>query len=158
MVPRAPPVITPLPIFRADWKTLARLAFTPSKLLDLDVWPVPTSSVDFVAQPTNQGPNQETVAVILMPKLPNQSYRFWGPNRKTLHHLDFEAKPGETVDTSFEAKLAKTIAAGFEAKPLETFATGFEAKSVKTVWVVLRPNHSQTVDLGFEAEPRNPRS
>jgi hypothetical protein len=24
--------------------------------------------------------------------------------------------------------------------------------------VVLRPNHSQTVDLGFEAQPRNPRS
>jgi hypothetical protein len=29
---------------------------------------------------------------------------------------------------------------------------------VKTVRVVLRPNHSQTVDLGFEAQPRNPRS
>jgi hypothetical protein len=28
---------------------------------------------------------------------------------------------------------------------------------VKTVRVVLRPNHSQTVDLGFEAQPRNPR-
>jgi hypothetical protein len=55
------------------------------------------------------------------------------------------AKPGETVATSFEAKLAKTVAIGFEAKP------------VKTVRVVLRPNHSQTVDLGFEAQPRNSR-
>jgi hypothetical protein len=55
----------------------------------------------------------------------------------------FEAKP---VATSFEAKLAKTVAAGFDAKPLET------------VRVVLRPNHSQTVDLGFEAQPRNPHS
>jgi hypothetical protein len=59
-------------------------------------------------------------------------------------HLGFEAKPGKTIATSFEAKLAKTVAAGFEAKPLET------------VRVVLRPNHSQTIDLGFEAQPRNP--
>jgi hypothetical protein len=34
----------------------------------------------------------------------------------------------------------------------------FEAKPAKTGWVVLRPNHSQTVDLGFEAQPRNLRS
>jgi hypothetical protein len=45
----------------------------------------------------------------------------------------------------------KSVAAGFEAKPLETVATGFEAKSAKTVW----QNHSQTVDFGFEAQPRN---
>jgi hypothetical protein len=82
----------------------------------------------------------------------------------------FEAKPGETVTTtfdaklektvttSFEAKLLETVAIGFEAKPLETVATGFEVKPTKTVRVVLRPNHSQTVDLGFKAQPRNPRS
>jgi hypothetical protein len=84
-------------------------------------------------------------------------------------HLGFEAKPGKTIATSFEAKLAKTVAAGFEAKPIETVATGlevkptktvaadFEVKPAKTVRVVLRSNHSQTVDLGFEAQPRNPR-
>jgi hypothetical protein len=48
--------------------------------------------------------------------------------------------------------------AGFEAKPGETVATSFEAKPVKTVQVVLRPNHSRIVDLGFEAQPRNLRS
>jgi hypothetical protein len=58
----------------------------------------------------------------------------------------FEAKSGETVATSFEAKLAKTVVTGFETKP------------AKIVRVVLRPNHSQTVDLGFEAQPRNLRS
>jgi hypothetical protein len=68
---------------------------------------------------------------------------FWGSTKKPI--TGFEAKPGKTVATSFEAKLAKTVAADFEAKPLET------------VRVVLRPNHSQTVDLGFEAQPRNPR-
>jgi hypothetical protein len=65
---------------------------------------------------------------------------------------------GETITTSFEAKLEKTVTTGFEAKPLETITTGFVAKPVKTARVVLRPNHSQIVDLGFEAQPRNPRS
>jgi hypothetical protein len=58
--------------------------------------------------------------------------RFWGPNR-------------ETWATGFEVKLGETVATDFEAKPK------------KTVRVVLRPNHLQTVDLGFEAQPRNPR-
>jgi hypothetical protein len=69
--------------------------------------------------------------VILRPKSPNRSCRFRDPNR-------------ETRATDFEAKLEKIVATGFEAKP------------VKTVRVVLRPNHSQTVDLGFVAQPRNP--
>jgi hypothetical protein len=93
---------------------------------------------------------------------------FWGSIKKLT--TGFEAKPGETITTNFEAKLEKTVAtdfeakptktviAGFEAKPLETVTTGFEAKPVKNVRVILRPNHSQTVDLGFKAQPRNPRS
>jgi hypothetical protein len=81
---------------------------------------------------------------------------FWGSTKKLT--TGFEAKPGETVTTSFEAKVEKTMAAGFEAKPIETVATGFDAKPVKTVRVVLRPNHSQTIDHGFEAQPRNLRS
>jgi hypothetical protein len=84
------------------------------------------------------------------------SWWFWGPNHQT-RAAGFEAKPGETVATSFEAKLEKTVATGFEAKPLETVTTGFEAKSAKTIQVVLRPNYSQIVDLGFEAQPRNSR-
>jgi hypothetical protein len=86
---------------------------------------------------------------------------FWGSTKKPT--AGFEAKPEETVTTSFEAKLEKTVAVSFEVKPLETVATGFEVKPVKTVAtgfdakpaktvrVVLRPNHSQTVELGFEA-------
>jgi hypothetical protein len=73
---------------------------------------------------------------------PNCRNRFWG----------------QTVATSFEVILEKTVATGFEAKLLETVTTGFEAKPVKTVQVVLRPNHSQTVDHGFEAQPRNTHS
>jgi hypothetical protein len=94
---------------------------------------------------------------VLMPKLENPPPSwFWGSTKKPT--TGFKAKPGEIIATSFEAKLEKTVAAGFEAKPLETVATGFEAKSVKTVRVVLRPNHSQTVDLDFKAQPRNLRS
>jgi hypothetical protein len=54
-------------------------------------------------------------------------------------------------------KLEKTVAAGFEVKPLETIATDFKAKPAKTVRVVLRQNHSQTVDLGFKAQSKNLR-
>jgi hypothetical protein len=93
---------------------------------------------------------------------------FWGSTKKPT--TGFEAKLGETVATGFEAKSVKTVTVGFEAKPLETVATGFEvkpaktvatdfeAKPAKTVRVVLRPNHSQIVDLDFEGQPRNPRS
>jgi hypothetical protein len=81
---------------------------------------------------------------------------FWGSTKKPT--AVFEAKPGETVTTSFEAKLEKTIAAGFEAKLEKTVATGFEAKPPETVRVVLWANHSKTVDLDFEAQPRNPHS
>jgi hypothetical protein len=64
---------------------------------------------------------------------------------------DFEAKPLENVAT-VEAKPMKIVVAGFEAKPLETVTTSFEAKPVKTVRVFLRPNHSQTVAIGFQAQ------
>jgi hypothetical protein len=47
------------------------------------------------------------------------------------------------------------IAAGFEAETGKTVATGFDAKPDKTVQVILRPNHWQTIGLGFEAQPRN---
>jgi hypothetical protein len=69
---------------------------------------------------------------------------FWSSTKK--RNAGFEAKSREIVAISFDAKLEKTITTGFESKP------------AKTIRVVLRPNHSQTVDLGFEAQPRNPRS
>jgi hypothetical protein len=89
--------------------------------------------------------------LVLRPKSGNPPPRwFWGSTKKPT--ASFEAKPGETVATRFEAKLEKTVIAGFEAKPLETITTGFEAKPVKTIRVVLRPYHSQTVAIGFEAQ------
>ncbi len=98
MVPRAPPVVAPPSFFRPDWETLARLASMPSKLLDLDACPAPTSlcwfcdATDKLISTWFWGPNQETVAVILRPKSPNQ-LSVWGLNWETLHHLGFEAQP-----------------------------------------------------------------
>jgi hypothetical protein len=40
----------------------------------------------------------------------------------------------------------------------ETVTTSFEAKLGETIPVILRRNHRQTVDLGFDAQPRNSRS
>jgi hypothetical protein len=152
MVPRAPPTVTPPSVFRPDWKTLHHF----------NVCPTPTSLHRFCG--ANDKPKhawfwdqkQKTITVIeaqifkpelpvLRPKLRNPSLSwFWDSTKKPT--TGFEVKPGETVATSFEAKLEKTVATGFVAKP------------AKIVWVVLRPNHSQTVDLGFEAQPRNQRS
>jgi hypothetical protein len=85
------------------------------------------------------------------------------------HRGDFEAqitkpelpvlrpKLGNPPPPWFRGSTKKSTTS-FEAKPGETVATSFEAKPLETVRVVLRPNHSQTIDLGFEAQPRNPRS
>jgi hypothetical protein len=119
-------------------------------------------SVGFVTQPTNNRGNFEAQISkielsVLRTKLKNSPPPwFWGSTKKPT--VGFEAKSGETIAISFDVKLEKTIAAGFKLKLLETVATSFEAKSVKTVRVVLRLNHSQTVDLDFKAQPRNMRS
>jgi hypothetical protein len=58
----------------------------------------------------------------------------------------------KTAVTGFEAKPLEIIAAGFEAKPPETVTTDFEAKPTQIIRAVLRPNHSQTVTIGCEAQ------
>jgi hypothetical protein len=93
---------------------------------------------DFEPQTTKP----ELSVLRLKPENPPPAW-FWGSTKKST--TGFESKPRETVATSFEAKLAKIVATDFEVKP------------AKIVRVVLRLNHSQTVDLGFEAQPRNPR-
>jgi hypothetical protein len=55
MVPCAPAAVAPLPVLRPDWETLARLASTRSKPLDLDTCLTQSHHpVGFVAQPTNR--------------------------------------------------------------------------------------------------------
>jgi hypothetical protein len=77
------------------------------------------------------------------------------PTNRSL--LGFEAQT-KKLTAGFEVKPGETITTGFKAKPVKTVATGFDTKLLETVRVVLRPNHSQTTDLRFKAQPRNPRS
>jgi hypothetical protein len=132
MVPRAPHVVAPPPVFKPD--LLSREA---SRWISTRV-PRQSPSIGFMAQPTNRSPlgfevqTKKTVAVILRPKPGNPPAPwFWGSTKKLT--ANFEAKPGKTVTTSFEAKLEKTVATDFEAKPEKTVAAGFEAKSLETV-------------------------
>jgi hypothetical protein len=105
-----------------------------------------------ILRPKSRNRRDDFEAQIIKPELPvlrpkprnPPSSWFWGSIKKPT--TGFQAKPGETVATSFEVKLEKTVVPSFEDKP------------AKSVWVILRQNHSQTVDLGFEDQPRNPRS
>jgi hypothetical protein len=71
--------------------------------------------------------------VILRPKSPNRSCRFWCLNREIR-------------------------ATGFETEPGENAPVVLRPNHWQTVLVVLRLNHWQTIDLGFEPQPKNPRS
>jgi hypothetical protein len=151
MVPHAPPVIMPSPVFRPDQKNLSQTCFHAKQAARSRC----VSRADLPSLVLFR--NRQTEAhLVLRTKPKNRRGDFEAKITKSELPV-LRPKPGKTVTTSFEAKLAKTVAAGFEAKPLETVATGFEAKSAKTVRLVLRPNHSQTVDLDLEAQPRNPR-
>jgi hypothetical protein len=114
MVSHAPPAVAPPPIFRPDWKTLARLASRRSKPLDLDTCPAPTSLCRFCGATDKPRPgwfwgtNQETVAVILRQKSLDRSCHFWGTNQET-RATGFDAKPRETVDLGFEAHLRNPL-------------------------------------------------
>jgi hypothetical protein len=128
-------------------RRVSRADLPPSVL-----WPNRQTEAHLVLRTKPRNRCGDFEAQIINPALP-----VLRPKPGTPHHLGFEAQPRsrppilrsnreKTIATSFKAKLEKTVAAGFEAKPLET------------VRVVLRPNHSQTVDLSFEAQPRNPLS
>jgi hypothetical protein len=100
--------------------------------------------------------NQQTEAcLVLMPKPRNHRGDFKAQITKSELPV-LRPKLGNLLPPWFWGSTKKPTA-GFEAKPGETVVTSFDAKLTKTARVVLRSNHSQTVDLGFEAQPRNPR-
>jgi hypothetical protein len=79
--------------------------------------------------------------------------------------LGFETQI-KKLSRSFDTQITKLELPVLRAKPgnpshrfwgqtEKTVATGFEAKPEKTARVVLMSNHSQTVDLSFETQPRN---
>jgi hypothetical protein len=127
MVPRTQPVVAPTSVLRPDWETLARLASRWSKSPYLDTCPAPSSIRRFCSATDK-------------PK----SAWFWCPNQETVAVILRIKSPTKSP----------TVVVGFVIQT-ETRATGFEAKPEKTIPMVLRSNHWQTVDLGFEAQPRN---
>jgi hypothetical protein len=94
----------------------------------------------------------ETVATNFEAKLEKTAATSFEAKPEKTVAAGFEVKLPETITTGFEAKPLETVTAGFEVKPLEIIAISFEAKPMKTIRVVLRPNHSQTVAIGFEAQ------
>jgi hypothetical protein len=69
--------------------------------------------------------------------------------------LRLKSQNHQTIVVSFETQTRKPEATtGFKAKPGEIITTGFEVKPGETVPVILRLNHRQTIDLGFDAQPR----
>jgi hypothetical protein len=73
--------------------------------------------------------------MILRPKSPNRSCRFWGPNRETHRHR-FWDQTGINHPNGFEAKPLTNHPNGFETKPLTNRLNGFEAKPLtnRSAW------------------------
>jgi hypothetical protein len=150
MVPQAPPAVTHPPVLRPDWEIIARLTSTWSKPLDLDMCPTPSPSRWFC----DATDKHNLLGFEAQTKKPPQW--FWGPNHQTVA-ADFEGQIKNPQPPWFWGSTKKPTT-NFEAKSGETVTTDFEVKPEKTVSVVLKLNHWQTVDLGFEAQPRNSRS
>jgi hypothetical protein len=140
MVPHAAPVVMPSSVLRQTGKSYPDLlSREASREISMRAPCHLHPPIGFQAQPINHHP----LGFVVQTKKP--SWWFWGPNHQTVA-ADFEAQTGKPSNTSFDAKLGETVITSFETKPGET------------VSVVLRPNHWQTTDLGFEAQPRNSRS
>jgi hypothetical protein len=65
--------------------------------------------------------------MILRPKSPNRSCRFWGQNWETWSHR-FWCQTGRNCPNGFKTKPLTNRPSGFEAKPLINHSSGFEAK------------------------------
>jgi hypothetical protein len=105
MMPHAPSIVAPLPILRQNWKTLARLAFRQSRLLDATRVPRHLCPpIGFEGQPINHnlhgfedqtkkpswwfcGPNHQTVAIGFEAQIGKPSHRFWGQSTDKLSTL-----------------------------------------------------------------------
>jgi hypothetical protein len=130
MVPRAPPAIAHPPVLKPDWKTLARLASTRSKPLDLNACPAPMHPpVDFVAQLTNRS------LLSFEAQSKKLSRWFWGQNHQIVA-ADFETQTEKSSTTLVLGLNQEIIVTGFEAKP---------EKSSQWFWCQTIEKHSTLV-------------
>jgi hypothetical protein len=184
MVPRAPPTVVPLLVLKPDSKTVEWLASRWSKPSDFNACHVPSSLRWFYGASDKSNfvwfwvTNQEIVTVILRRKSINRSCQFWWLNRKTWA-TNFEAKSLETVTTGFEAQTGKPEPPILRSNREKLSPPVLRSNQRKPSLLVLRSNRrkpsqwfwgqsidkpyqwfwgqTQIVDLGFEAQPRNPR-
>jgi hypothetical protein len=148
-MPRAPPIITPPPVLRPDWKTLAWLAFRRSKPPDLDMCPAPNHPpIGFVAQLINSSP----LSFEAQTKKP--SWWFWSANHQTVA-AGFETQTRKPSPLALRPNQRKTSRPVLRSNHSQTISVVLRSNHWQTIPVVLRPNHWQTIDLSFEAQPRN---
>jgi hypothetical protein len=142
---RGPPTVTPPPVLRPDWETLAWLTSMRSKPVSSSSSCLFCGAIDKRKPVWFWAPNEETIVVILRPKSSNHTYRFWGQSGRNRHH-QFWSQPKETVPVVVRPNHWQTVSVVLKPNHWQTNL------------VVLRPNHLQTVDLGSEAQPRNSHS
>jgi hypothetical protein len=160
MVPHAPPAVSPSPVLKPDWETLARLASRRSKPPDLDPCPMLSSLRGFCGTTDKpkpawfSGPNQETVAVILRSNSPNWSCQFWGSNRETRSHR-FWGQTGRNRRHRFWGQTGENHPSGFEVKPLTNHRPWFWGSTKKPALFVsmctVHTAHSATRPLDHPA-------
>jgi hypothetical protein len=139
MMPHAWSIVTPLPVWRQNWKTLAWLASHQS--------------------------NYQMSMHVLTPY--SSAHRFWDTNRQTSSNMILRHK-SRNRRGDFEAQITKLSTLVLRLKPRNR-RSGFKAKLLTNRWpwfwgpnqeiivVVLRSNHWQTVATSFEAKLRNLR-
>jgi hypothetical protein len=133
-VPHAPPAVAPPPVFKPDWETLAQLASTRSKLLNLDACFASTSLRLFwgaTNKPNPLGFEAQTKK--------NPSRWFWGTNHQTVV-ASFETQTEKPWTTLVLRLNQETVTTGFEAKPEKPPPSVLRSNQRKQSPPVLRPN------------------
>jgi hypothetical protein len=148
MMPRAPPAVAPPLVLRPDWETLAILASTWSKSLDLDMCPTLSHSPVLWR-------NQQTETYLILKlkprnhrgdfdtKSPNCSCQFWGPNWETLHHRltkkpspSFLGQTRENYRHQFWSQIGRNRHSDFEVKLLTNHKPWFLCSTKKPALLV----------------------
>jgi hypothetical protein len=125
MMPRAHPAVTPPPVLRKNWETLAQVVSRWSKPPDIDACP----QTVFIHLSVLRRKLKSLLPLGFEAQTKKPSWWFCGPNHQTTAAY-FRPKPGNPSEW-FCGQTTRTVATGFEAKP------------------------GETINLGFEVEPRN---
>jgi hypothetical protein len=167
MMPLAPPAVAPPPVLRQNWKTLAQIASRWSKTPNVDACPhtifiypsvlrnKPTNllQIDFEAQTKKLSWSRHRMSTrVLTPS--SSVHRFWGTNRQTSSKLILRPKP-INCRGDFEAQITKPPQLPVLRPKLGNLNEWFWCKTTRTVAIGSETKPGETIDLGFEAKPKN---